>query len=57
MTSANPLFLKAGDAGFEPTTFGSGDPFEGFPQLPDFTQLSYIPSVLAVHLLFLLLLI
>jgi len=29
--------------GFEPPTYGLEDPFEGFPQLPDLTQLSYIP--------------
>jgi hypothetical protein len=38
-----PCF-KAGDAGFEATTFGSGDHFEGFPQITDLTKLSYISS-------------
>ena len=50
-----PCF-KAGDAGFEATTFGSGDHFEGFPQLTDLTKLSYISSGSPVHVLFLLLL-
>ena len=53
---AKSLIFKAGDAGFEPTTFGSGDHFEGFPQLPDFIQLSCLFTFSPVHVLFLLLL-
>ena len=42
MKIRNPLFYLVSRAGIEPTTYGLKDPFEGFPQLPDFTQLSYI---------------
>ena len=39
VASANLLFLLVGDAGFEPTAFGSGDQINGFLQLLDATYL------------------
>ena len=39
LRSANLLFFLVGDAGFEPTAFGSGGRFKGFLQLLDLRHL------------------